>query len=66
MGVKYLENQYPTHFPTTGKWYVLQKIFNRMENLCSRIGFYSMIVAIILYIDCRVVFVRLYPNGIIM
>ena len=55
------ENQYVTHksicdsFPDNQIWYVLQKIFNRMENLCSRGGFYSTIVTISLYLDCRVV-----------
>ena len=58
--VKYLENQYPTgfltcdSFPDGIKWYVLDHILVRTENLCSRIGFYSTIVAISLYLDCRV------------
>ena len=42
-------------FPDGWKWHVLQEIIMIMENLCSHNRFYSMIVVISLYIDCRVV-----------
>ena len=41
---------------------VLQQIIMRIENLCSRIGFYTTIVAISLYIDCRVVVCQALPE----
>ena len=50
-------------------WHVLHHILGRMENLCSRIGFYSMIVAISLYLDCMVAFFHnntLYSGVIII
>ena len=73
--VKYPENQYSTgfrlcdSFPDGWIWYVLQQIIMRMENLCSRIGFYSTIVAISQYLDYSVdVFVNktIYSGVIII